>query len=125
LWVTSARESQSLVAGENLMVPQRPSALKISDMTPQDFYALATIPGVQFDRQTHENFALNDLVLEMAYFVDRDTIKRVELKMLESKLRTDFGLGENFALVEKRNKELDYLHQELEEAQWRLAAKVD
>jgi len=114
-----------LVAGENLMVPQRPSALKISDMTPQDFYALATIPGVQFDRQTHENFALNDLVLEMAYFVDRDTIKRVELKMLESKLRTDFGLGENFALVEKRNKELDYLHQELEEAQWRLAAKVD
>lgn len=125
LWVTSARESQSLVTGENLMAPQRPSALKISDMTAEDFYALATIPGVKFDRNTHKNFALNDLVLEMAHFVDRDTIKRVELKMLESKLRSEFGLGENFGLVEKRNKELDYLHQELEEAQWRLAAKID
>ena len=61
----------------------------------------------------------------MAHFVDRDTLKRVELKMLESKIRNDFGLGSNFNLVEKRNKELDHLHQELEEAQWRLAAKID
>ena len=92
------------------MVPDSPAALRINNLSPEDFYALNTIPGVQFDRKLHGDFALNDLVVEMSHLIDRETIKRVELKMLEGRLRQEFSLGQNFSLVDKRNKEIDHLN---------------
>ena len=73
----------------------------------------------------HSNFSFNDIVLEMSHLIDRDTVRKVELKMLEAKLKNDFQLGQAFSLVQSRNKEVDYLHQELEEISWRMASTLD
>lgn len=80
---------------------------------------------MQIDRKKHGSYAVNDLVLELAHLVDRDTIRKVELTMLEQKLKQEFQLGRAFSLVQSRNKEVDYLHQELEEITWRMAATLD
>lgn len=89
------------------MVPETPATLKLADLSSEDFYAFNSLPGVELVREKHGNFALNDLVLELGHLIDRETIRKVELKMLEDKLKLEFGVGERFSLVEKRNKEID------------------
>lgn len=73
----------------------------------------------------HGSFAVNDLVVEMSHLLDRDTARKVELKMLEGRLKHEFDLGHNFSLVDRRNKEIDLVHQELEEVQWRKASALN
>jgi hypothetical protein len=46
MWIKQANESKSLVIGENLMVPDFPSNLKIENLSPEDLYALNNLPGV-------------------------------------------------------------------------------
>ncbi|MFO0116121.1 MAG: hypothetical protein ACK521_00360 [bacterium] len=110
MWIKQANESKSLVTGENLMVPDCSSNLKIEDLSPEDLYALNNLPGVQIDRKSHSYFSVNDIVLELSHLIDRDTVRKVELKMLEAKLKSEFQLGDSFNLVQSRNKEVDYLH---------------
>jgi hypothetical protein len=57
--------------------------------------------------------------------IDRDTIKKTELKLLEKNLKAEFNLSEDFNLVEQRNKELDFVQKEFEEISWRIAATFD
>lgn len=123
-WLNKSRESKSLVSS-NVMVPASPAAVRIDSLSPEDFYALNNIPGVEFNRDMHGAYALNELVVELSQLIDRDTIRKVELKMLEGRLKHEFSLGHSFSLVDKRNKEIDLVHQELEEVQWRKAAKLE
>jgi hypothetical protein len=123
LWMKAAEQSQSLVTGATLMVPENPASLKLSDLSPEDFYAFNSLTGVEFNREKHGTYSLNELVLELGHLIERDTLRKVELKMLEDKLKQEFGIGQNFSLVEKRNNEIDHLHQELEEVLWRKACR--
>ena len=109
LWSECSKQPRALVTND-LMVPDHPSMLKISDLTPEDLYALNSLPGVEFTRSTHGEYAANDLVLELAHLVERDTVRKVELKMLEATLKDRFGIQSSFSLVQQRNKEIDLLH---------------
>jgi hypothetical protein len=108
-WMQRAKDSKTLVTND-VMIPAAPSAIRMDTLKPEDFYALNNITGVEFDRKQHGAFALNDLVLELSHLIDRDTIRKVELKMLEGKLKHEFALGHDFSLVDRRNKEIDLVH---------------
>ena len=57
----------------------------------------------------HGEFALNELVLELSHMIDRDTIRKTELKLLEKTLKSEFNLSDDFNLVDQRNKEIDFV----------------
>lgn len=62
------------------MVPKQYSRLSIADsLSAEDIYALNSVPKVNIDRERHENFALNDLVLELSHFLDEEVVNRVEM----------------------------------------------
>lgn len=63
-WRTAMQDTKTLIS--ECMVPPTPSSAKLSDLSPEDFYTLNAIPRVKIDRDQHGNFALNDLVLELA-----------------------------------------------------------
>jgi hypothetical protein len=125
MWVRKASDKKTLVSGESIMVPDAPSRLPLSAVSADDLYALNTLPGVAIDRVKHGKFALNELLLEISHLIDRDTIKKTELKLLEKNLKAEFNLSEDFNLVEQRNKELDFVQKEFEEISWRIAATFD
>jgi len=70
---------------------------------------------------THGNYALNDLVLEMSHLVDQDTVRKIELTLLENQLKKDWDLRDEFKLANPRNKEADLALKEIEEMAWRLS----
>ena len=43
----------------------------------------------------------------MGHLLDRNTVKKVELSLLEDNLRTEFDLSDDFKLINARNKEID------------------
>ena len=101
------------------MVPNSPSSIKISNLSPNDIYALNCIPKVHLDQKKHGDYALNDLVLEMSHLVERSTVRNIDLGILEDSLKTEWDLGQNFSLIDKRNKEVGMVMQEFEEIAWR------
>ena len=68
---------------------------------------------------------VNDLVLELAHFVDKDTVRKVELGLLEDTLRRKWQLADDFSLVNSRNKEIDFVMKQMEEVSWRAANMFD
>jgi len=72
-----------------------------------------------------KEIALNDLVLELINFVDADTVRKVELSLLEDTLKKKWMLADDFRLVEQRNKEIDLVMHQMEEIAWRTAAVYD
>ena len=64
-------------------------------------------------------------MVEVANFLDPDTIRKVELSVLEGTLKEEWKLQDDFRLVEKRNKEIDLTLKELEEIAWRLGSMLD
>ena len=86
---------------------------------------LNQIPNVEFIRETHGNYALNDIVLELSHFLDDEVINRVEMEVLSSKLSQDWGLPKDFKIIETRNKEIGMVLNELEEVAWRMSGMFD
>ena len=41
---------------------------------------------MNIDRQKHEKFALNDLVLELSHFLDEEVVNRVEMQIISKKI---------------------------------------
>ena len=109
MWVRFASDKKTLVSGESLMVPDAPARLPLSAISADDLYALNTLPGVSINRVNHGEFALNELVLELSHMIDRDTIRKTELKLLEKTLKSEFNLSDDFNLVDQRNKEIDFV----------------
>ena len=107
------------------MLPETASSIMLKALSPDDFYQLNSLPKVQIDRKSHGNYALNDLVLELSNFLEEDTVRKVELSLLEGSLKKTWKLQDDFRLVEQRNKEVDYTLKELEEIKWRLGAALD
>ena len=46
-------------------------------------------------------------MLELSLFVDNETVRTVEMGLLEDSLRKEWRLSEDFNLASKRNKEID------------------
>lgn len=124
-WMKEAKKSTSLVINDDLMVPREPSSLNFSAISGEDLYTLNSIPRVELKRENHNDYALNDLVLELSHFVDPETIRRVELSCLQDSLREKWELSADFQLVNTRNKEVELVLQELEETAWRISGQFN
>lgn len=82
-----------------------------------------SVPGVEFKRESHGEYALNDIVVELSHFLDNDVLRNVEFTCLENTLRSEWELNDDFKLVDTVNKEAVLVSQELEEKTWREAGK--
>jgi hypothetical protein len=94
-------------------------------LSAEDIFALNSIPNVLIDRKKHGNYALNDVVMELAHFLDEEVINRVEMHILSDKVIKDWGLPQDFKIIETRNKEIGMVLNELEEVAWRMAGMFD
>ena len=70
-----------------------------------------------------EEFALNELAVEMAHFINPGTVKRVELEVWGDVIKVRWGLPAHFTVSEGRNFEVDLIVQEMEEKSWREAGR--
>lgn len=105
-----------------MLVPEEPSALNLAEaLSPEDFYVLNSLSRVDIGAVEREQIAVNDLVLELSLFVDNETVKQVEMGLLEDSLRKDWRLSDDFNLASRRNKEIDLVMREMEEVSWRAA----
>jgi len=108
-------------------VPDQPSKLTLAEaLSADDFYSLNSLSrvSIQGDDQKHA-IALNDLILELSHFIDTNTVRKVELSLLEDNLKAQWELADDFSLVERRNKEIDLVMREMEETSWRAANVFD
>merc|ERR1712060_846795 len=62
--------------------------------------------------------------MELDHFIDEQTVRRVELGMLEDTLKKKWLMAEDFSLATQRNKEIDLLMHEMEEVAWRSASVI-
>lgn len=90
-------------------------------MESKSFYTLNSISKVHLDRDSHGQFSLSDLIVELSHFLDEDVVNKVETEMFSDRLRKDWGLSKDFKAVETRNKEISLVLNELEELVWRAA----
>ena len=81
-------EMKTLLPKSDIMVPQVPSNLTLQEaLSPEDFYVLNSLSRVSISENLGHEIALNDLVLELSNFIDPDTVKKVELSILEDSLK--------------------------------------
>lgn len=121
-WLSAVDVNTSLLDDECL-VPKKPSNLTINDLLADEVYALNSLPKVELNRSMHDSFALNDLVLELVQVIDVQTVRDVELTILEDKIKNEWDLSQEFKLVRRRNKEIDFVLQEYEELVWRFSGQ--
>ena len=108
------------------MVSDEPTNLTLNEsLSAEDFYTLNTLNRVCIEDAQRDQIALSDLVLELAHFIDPETIRKVELGFLEENLRQEWQLADDFDLIERRNKEIDLVMHEMEEVSWRAADMFD
>ena len=122
--MTEAQNTKTLLAQADVLVPSRPSNISLADaLSPEDFYMLNSLPRVDISAPERERISLNDLVMELSLFVDSETVRQVELGLLEENLKKEWKLRDDFQLVSRRNKEIDLVMQEMEEVSWRAAGQ--
>jgi len=108
------------------MLPDQHTSLDIGKGLPaEDIFTLNQIPNVHIDRKKHGDYALSDLVLEVAHFLDEEVVNRVEMEIMSTRLRQDWDLPSDFKLIETRNKEISHIINEFEEVAWRMAGAYD
>ena len=126
-WMVKSSETAALLPQADLLVPDQPSKLTLAEaLSADDFYSLNSLSrvSIQGDDQKHA-IALNDLILELSHFIDTNTVRKVELSLLEDNLKAQWELADDFSLVERRNKEIDLVMREMEETSWRAANVFD
>lgn len=64
------------------------------------------------------------MVLELSHFLDEEVVNKVETEFLSEKLRKEWGLSQDFKIIETRNKEISLVLNELEELAWRSAGQL-
>lgn len=94
-------------------------------LSAEDLYALNQVTGVELKKGEHGQYALSDLVLEMAHFIDDDFVNRIEMQMISNRIKNQWKLANDFSVVETRNKEISLVINELEELAWRMAGAFD
>lgn len=125
-WMEKATQTGALLPHADILVPEQPSTMSLAEaLSPEDFYALNSLPRVSIEKEQREAIALNDLVLELGNFVDPETVRKVELGLLEENLKKEWELADDFRLVGSRNKEIDLVMKQMEELTWRVSSMLD
>jgi hypothetical protein len=62
-------------------------------------------------------------MLELSHFLDEEVINRVEMEIFGARVAKEWGLAEDFKIIESRNKEISLVLNELEEVAWRTAGR--
>lgn len=107
------------------MVPKESSKLTIGDVEAKGLYALNSISRVSIERDRHSQYALSDLVVELSHFLDEEVVNKIETEIFSDKLRSEWGLSNDFKVIETRNKEISLVLNELEELAWRSAGMLN
>ena len=89
LWVNDIRtgKDRNLMNLRDSMLPAAPSSLTIGEIDAKSMYALNAIARVQVERERHGGYSVNDLVVELAHFIDEEVVNKVETEMFSEKLR--------------------------------------
>lgn len=122
-WTSDLEEnsSRTLLSLRESMLPPTPTSLTFQSLDAKNLYSLNSIARVQIDRDLHGEFSLNELMLELSHFLDDEVVDKVELELFSKRVSQEWGLSEDFKLVETRNKEIGILLNELEEVFYRMA----
>jgi len=87
-WTAAAQKVGALLSHADLLVPEHPSSLSLAEaLSPEDFYMLNSLSRVSVAGPEREKIAVNDLVMELGLFVDAETVRKVELALLEDVLK--------------------------------------
>jgi hypothetical protein len=103
------------------MVPHNSTKLTVGDIEAKSLYALNSVSRVTLERESHGQFSLSDLVVELSHFLDEEVVNKVETEIFSERLRKEWGLSADFKVIETRNKEISLVLNELEEVAWRSA----
>jgi len=120
-WMQDLKEKKTIISAKDSLLPSKPSALKVLNLSATDLYSLNSISNVNFCPETHKDHAVNDIILELAHFLDADTIEKVELEIAGEALKRQFALSPDFKFAEAKNKEVSIVLNYLEEQAWRRA----
>lgn len=66
---------------------------------------------------------MSDLLLELSQVFDRDTVRDVELSCLQESIKEKWHLSKDFDLVNRRNRQIDQVTEQLEELAFRSAGQ--
>jgi hypothetical protein len=123
LWVSDIKDRKDRNLGNlrESMVPQTSTKLTIGDIEAKSLYALNSVSRVALERESHGQFSLSDLVVELSHFLDEEVVNKVETEIFSERLRKEWGLSADFKVIETRNKEISLVLNELEEVAWRSA----
>ena len=122
-WVADVRDrkDRNLANLRDSMVPQTSTKLTIGDIEAKSLYALNSVSRVALERESHGQFSLSDLVVELSHFLDEEVVNKVETEIFSERLRKEWSLSSDFKVIETRNKEISLVLNELEEVAWRSA----
>lgn len=107
----------------NWMVPNNHSELKIKDLNQADKQSINNVKFV--DINGLNDFAVNDIVLELNHFLDGKTLRDIEKEVFIENKKNEWGLSSDFTLTEARNKEIDLVLGEIEEKAYRYSGKLE
>ena len=107
----------------NWMVPNDPSHIKIGDLNQTDIQNINNVKYV--DVTGLNDYAVNDIILELNHFLDDKTIKEIEKEVFIENRKNEWGLPSDFTLIQLRNKEIDLVLGEIEEKAYRYSGKFE
>jgi len=86
-WMSELKEKKSIISAKDALLPSKPSSLKVINLSANDLYSLNSISHVNFCPEQLKDFAVNDIILELAHFLDADTVEKVELEIAGQKIK--------------------------------------
>jgi len=108
---------------DKCMVPAEPCSYTIGNLGREDNQHLNSVPLVNV--KGLEKYAINDLILELNHFLDKNTIETIEKEVFVEGLKQEWDLPKDLMLSETRNKEIDLVLGQVEENSYRHAGKFD
>mmetsp|Transcript_30076 Transcript_30076/g.29577 ORF Transcript_30076/g.29577 Transcript_30076/m.29577 type:complete len:316 (+) Transcript_30076:378-1325(+) len=99
------------------MVPTSHSNANLSSLSSDDNGKFNSLKLV--DISGLENYALNDIALELDHFIDDEIINNLQKEIKVENLKDLWDLSPDYRFTERRNKEIDLVLGELEEKAYR------
>ena len=99
----------------SLLAPYTHTQCAIKNLSAFDVYSLNALPLVSFFSNTGvANYALSDLVLELACFFEESVVKEFEFQVYSRNLRKQWGIMEPAGFNSAKNKQLSQVYTKIE-----------